>query len=82
VQEKLYRDALRDLAACREALLALRQQVEDTVMVAKTDEDAEGFVTAYRFQTGAIHRLLAKAREPLPDSPAALRALDDGGATP
>lgn len=46
----------------RENLLALRQQVEDTIAVAQTEEQ-HGFITAYHFQTGAIHRLLAEARK-------------------
>lgn len=44
-------------------LLALRQQVEDTIAVAQTDEDGDGFITAYHFKTGAIHRLLAEVRK-------------------
>jgi len=46
-----------------DALRELRQQVEDTIAVARTEADGSGFITAYHFQTGAIHRLLAKARE-------------------
>jgi hypothetical protein len=55
----------------RDALLALRQQVENTILVAQTDADEEGWITAYHFKTGAIHRLLAKAREPVPSLAAA-----------
>ena len=43
-------------------LAMLRRLVEETVMVAQTDEDADGFVSAYHFKTGAIHRLLAAVR--------------------
>lgn len=55
--------ALRMFQKSQAALHALRQQVEDTVLVAQTDTDEEGTITAYHFKTGAIHRLLAKARE-------------------
>jgi hypothetical protein len=51
------------LKEAREALRLLRQQVEDTIAVAQTDECKDGFITAYHFQTGAIHRLLAMARQ-------------------
>jgi hypothetical protein len=61
--------ALRAEPGAREALAALRQQVEDTILVAQTDADAEGWITAYHFKTGAIHRLIAKAREPGPFLP-------------
>lgn len=44
-------------------LYALRQQVEDTIAVAQTETDADGFISAYHFKTGAIHRLLAEARK-------------------
>jgi len=44
-------------------LHALRQQVEDTIAVAETETDADGFISAYHFKTGAIHRLLAMARK-------------------
>lgn len=47
----------------RDLLRALRQQVEDTIAVAKTENDDDGFITAYHFKTGAIHRLLAEARK-------------------
>lgn len=43
-------------------LALLKQLVEETVMVATTDEDGEGFISAYHFKTGAIHRLLAAVR--------------------
>ncbi len=43
-------------------LAMLKQLVEETIMVAKPDEDADGFISAYHFQTGAIHRLLAAVR--------------------
>lgn len=46
----------------QDKLNVLRQQVEDTIAVAQTDEDEQGFITAYHFKTGAIHRLLAEAR--------------------
>lgn len=49
--------------AAQKDLVTLRQQVEDTIAVAQTDEDADGFITAYHFKTGAIHRLLAEARK-------------------
>ena len=57
------RELILENAALRKQLNALRQQVEDTILVAKTDEDANGFISAYHFQTGAIHRLLAEARQ-------------------
>jgi hypothetical protein len=50
-------------AGAREGLRALRQQVEDTIAVAETESDGEGFIKAYHFKTGAIHRLLALARQ-------------------
>jgi hypothetical protein len=46
----------------RRALTELRQQVEDTIMGAQKDEDSDGWITAYHFKTGAIHRLPAVAR--------------------
>jgi hypothetical protein len=65
-------DALRDAIAHIRSLAAapqepdelaiLKRLVEETIMVAKTDEDADGFISAYHFQTGAIHRLLAAVR--------------------
>lgn len=58
-----WRVALRMFEKSQDALHELRQQVEDTILVAQTDEDSEGGITAYHFKTGAIHRLLAKARE-------------------
>lgn len=53
----------RACEAAQVELKSLKQQVEDTVLVAVTDSDEEGFITAYHFKTGAIHRLLAKARQ-------------------
>lgn len=51
------------LAAERpDELAMLKRLVEETIMVAKTDEDGDGFTSAYHFQTGAIHRLLAAVR--------------------
>jgi hypothetical protein len=47
-------------------VLELRQQVEDTIVVAQKDVDAENWIIAYHFKTGAINRLLAKARDALP----------------
>ena len=47
----------------KDDLHALRQQIEDTIAVAETETDADGFITAYHFKTGAIHRLLAMARQ-------------------
>jgi hypothetical protein len=58
--------ALRMFEKSQASLYALRQQVEDTVLVAQTDQDGEGTIMAYHFKTGAIHRLLAKAREGQP----------------
>lgn len=51
------------LEKAERALFELRQQVEHTIMVAETDVDGNDWITAYHFKTGAIHRLLAKARE-------------------
>jgi hypothetical protein len=42
-------------------LKMLKQLVENTIAVAATDE-SDGFITAYHFQTGAIHRLLSAVR--------------------
>lgn len=58
-----WRVALRMFEKTHTDLVALRQQVEDTILVAQTDVDAEGGITAYHFKTGAIHRLLAEARK-------------------
>lgn len=44
-------------------LRVLRQQIEDTIAVAETESDKDGFISAYHFKTGAIHRLLAEARK-------------------
>jgi hypothetical protein len=66
----------------REALSELRQQVEDTVLVATTDTDDEGWITAYHFKTGAIHRLIAKARGPIPSALRAALREDEKGAKP
>lgn len=41
----------------------LAQGIEDLVAVATTDADAEGYVVAYHFKTGALHRLLGMARQ-------------------
>jgi hypothetical protein len=56
-------ELLPRLEKAEKALFELRQQVEHTVIVAETEEDDHGWITAYHFKTGAIHRLLAKARE-------------------
>ena len=48
-------------AELRDTLAMLRQMIENTVAVARIDDDGE-CVTAYHFQTGAIHRLLSAAR--------------------
>ncbi len=48
--------------ASADELPMLKRLIEETIMVAKTDEDADGFISAYHFKTGAIHRLLAAAR--------------------
>lgn len=58
-----WRVALRMYQKTHADLVALRQRVEDTVIVAKTDVDEGGGITAYHFKTGAIHRLLAEARQ-------------------
>lgn len=39
------------------------QSFEDLLALATTDEDADGFISAYHFKTGAIHRLLGKVRQ-------------------
>lgn len=59
--------------ALRTELLGLRQQVEDTIMVAKTDSE-DGFITAYHFKTGAIHRLLGRVRFTVEEVAAAIAA--------
>jgi hypothetical protein len=65
-----WRVALRMYQKTHDDLVALRQQVEDTIIVARTDVDAEDSITAYHFKTGAIHRLLAEARKgDGPDTP-------------
>jgi hypothetical protein len=40
----------------------LAQGIEDLLLVATVDTDDDGYVLAYHFKTGALHRLLAKAR--------------------
>lgn len=59
-------------------LLQLRQQVEDTVGAAQTEADAEGWITAYHFKTGAIHRLLAMARDIRDGQPQPFRTMPPG----
>jgi hypothetical protein len=41
----------------------LRMRVEEADALARKDEDADGFITAYHFNTGAWHRLLAEVRK-------------------
>ncbi len=48
------------------AIHTLAQGFEDLLLVATTDTDDEGFITAYHFNTGALHRLLAIARQLCP----------------
>lgn len=61
--EVKWRVALRMFQKTHDDLVSLRQRVEDTILVAQTDVDAEESITAYHFKTGAIHRLLAEARK-------------------
>jgi hypothetical protein len=42
------------------------QGVEDLILVAKKTEDSGGYVTGYRFNTGALHRLLGVVRQRCP----------------
>jgi hypothetical protein len=51
------------LKATQAALKELAQGIEDLIAVATKDEDGDGFVTAYHFKTGAMHRLLGRARQ-------------------
>lgn len=55
--------------ADRDEAIANREElvtdIENLFLVATTDEDADGFIAAYHFKTGALHRLLAKDRQPL-----------------
>lgn len=44
-------------------LNVLRQRVEEADRLAEKEEDADGFIVAYHFKTGAWHRLLAEARK-------------------
>jgi hypothetical protein len=59
-------DTERRLGEAVASRAELAQDIEDLLLVATTDEDAEGFVTAYHFKTGALHRLLGKARQAMP----------------
>jgi hypothetical protein len=65
------------LAASREEATRLRERLdrvfqdfEDLLMVATKDEDADGFISAYHFKTGAIHRMLGKVRQRYETEPA------------
>jgi len=53
-----------DYLACRDGsdLRELRMRVEETIALAQTESE-DGFITAYHFKTGAIHRLLAEVRK-------------------
>jgi hypothetical protein len=46
----------------RKIIRDLCQAFEDLIAVATVDVDADGWITAYHFKTGALHRLLGKAR--------------------
>lgn len=46
----------------REIIRDLCQAFEDLIAVATVDVDADGFISAYHFKTGALHRLLGKVR--------------------
>lgn len=46
----------------RKIIRDLCQAFEDLIAVATVDVDADGWITAYHFQTGALHRLLGKVR--------------------
>lgn len=52
--------------AARRRINELAQGIEDLLLVATVDADDDGYITAYHFKTGALHRLLAKAREYAP----------------
>lgn len=58
-----YESLQAELDKHRELLKELKQQVEDTIAVAVTEDDEDGFIKAYHFKTGAIHRLLAMSRK-------------------
>jgi hypothetical protein len=53
--------------AARIIIHELAQGIEDLLAVAIVDEDVEGYVTAYHFKTGALHKLLGKARGYAPE---------------
>lgn len=40
----------------------LSQSVENLLAVAEKDTDVDGYITAYHFKTGVLHRLLARTR--------------------
>lgn len=61
LQNSVPKAHLRVLVERARELAMLKQLVEETILVAKKDDDGE-WVTAYHFQTGAIHRLLAAIR--------------------
>lgn len=46
----------------RRVIHDLCQSFEDLIAVADVDVDSDGFISAYHFKTGALHRLLAKVR--------------------
>jgi len=45
-----------------EALHDLRDHIQMTIHLGETDQDDDGFISAYHFKTGAIHRLLFQAQ--------------------
>ncbi|MCA1670321.1 MAG: hypothetical protein LC793_23655 [Thermomicrobia bacterium] len=51
------------LIAARADLHELRMRVEEADALARKDEDADGWITGYHFNTGAWHRLLAEVRK-------------------
>jgi hypothetical protein len=61
------RARLRTVEQERDRLLGvvdgIFQDFEDLLVVATKDVDADGFVSAYHFKTGAIHRMLGKVRQ-------------------
>ena len=51
-----------DECTAKKELAELKMRVQETIACARTDSDADGFITAYHFKTGAIHRLLKDVR--------------------
>lgn len=60
-ETKLYSTC--DICTYKKELAELKMRVQETIMQAETDTDKDGWITAYHFKTGAIHRLLKDVRD-------------------